>query len=230
VPKLPRRYVLSRTPAFVVRHLQLLRGEPLRDGEVRLAAIRHRRGGGGAWDVQIVARDRPGLLATFAGVLALRGASVLAADAATCSDGLVLDVFTVTSVYGLPLEPSLWPQVRIDLEAALHERLPLKELLGSPVTGEVTVQVQNEASEVFSVVEVRAPDQVGLLYRIASALHSLELDIHHARITTPPEGALDVFYVWDLGGEKLKDPERVAEELLMRLSRGLYGAEHEASE
>jgi [protein-PII] uridylyltransferase len=218
VARLPRRYVLGRPAAFVARHLRLLHGQPLREGEVRLEAYRHPRSGTTAWDVLIVARDRPGLLATFAGVLALRGASVLAADAATCSDGLVLDVFTVASAYGLPLESTIWSQIRDDLNAARIGRVPLRELFGSPITsGGVQVRIDNTESQVFSVVEVRAPDQVGLLYRIANALHALGLDIHHARITTPPQGALDVFYVWGLDGQKLQDPDAVAQELAARL-------------
>jgi [protein-PII] uridylyltransferase len=69
------------------------------------------------------------------------------------------------------------------------------------------------------VVEVRAPDQVGLLYRIASALHAEQLDIHHARIATYPDGALDVFYVRTLDGEKLAETEtpRLSAALLARL-------------
>jgi [protein-PII] uridylyltransferase len=148
------------------------------------------------------------LLATVAGVLALRGTSVLAADAATCADGLVLDVFTVSGAYGEPLSSERWPDVAADLQAALEGRVPLRDLLGArPMEPEeaeaIQVNVDNTASQFFSVVEVRAPDQVGLLYRITRALHELGLDIHHAKIATYPEGALDVFYVWDLSGEKL---------------------------
>ena len=89
--------------------------------------------------------------------------------------------------------------------------MPLRDLLGArPMEPEeaeaIQVSVDNAASQFFSVVEVRAPDQVGLLYRIARALHELGLDIHHAKIATHPEGALDVFYVWDLSGEKLDAP------------------------
>ena len=203
VARLPRRYLLMHTPAFAVRHLALLGTQPLRDGEVRMQA--HRRRQPGVWDVLIVARDRPGLLATVAGVLSLRGASVLAADAATSADGLVLDVFTVTSADTLQ-----WSQIEADLHAAFRGRIPLHDLLGSrPLQPEeaaaVQVGVDNSASQFFSVVEIRAPDQVGLLYRIASALHALGLDIHHARIATNPDGALDVFYVRDLSGDKLTD-------------------------
>lgn len=203
VARLPRRYLLMHTPAFAVRHLALLGTQPLRDGEVRMQAHRHRQAG--LWDVLIVARDRPGLLAMVAGVLSLRGASVLAADAATSADGLVLDVFTVSSADTLQ-----WSQVEADLRAAFQGRIPLHDLLGSrPMQPDeaaaVEVAIDNSASQFFSVVEIRAPDQVGLLYRIASALHALGLDIHHARIATNPDGAFDVFYVRDLSGEKLSD-------------------------
>jgi [protein-PII] uridylyltransferase len=225
VARLPRRYALTRSPAFVARHLALLADAPLEDGEVRMQAYRHRQPG--LWDVLIVARDRPGLLATVAGVLTLRGASTLAADAATCSDGLVLDVFTVSGAYGQPLERERWPAIAADVQAALQGHIPLRDLLGArPLPPEeaeaIHVSVDNAASQFFSVVEVGAPDQVGLLYRIADGLHALGLDIHHARIATHPEGALDVFYVWDLSGDKLDQAGagRVEGELLAWLRGG----------
>jgi [protein-PII] uridylyltransferase len=143
----------------------------------------------------------------MAGILALRGASVLGADAATSSDGLVLDVFTVSGAEGLD-----WSRVEDDIRLAALGKLPLHDLLGSrPMAPDeadlVSVSIDNTASQFFSVVEVRAPDQVGLLYRIASALHAEELDIHHARIATHPDGALDVFYVRRLHGAKLADAD-----------------------
>jgi [protein-PII] uridylyltransferase len=208
VGRLPRRYLLSRSPAFIARHLALAGGVPLRDGEVRLQARRHR--GTSVWDVYIVARDRPGLLASMSGVLALRGASVLAADAATCSDGLVLDVFTVASAHGAALPASLWPRVANDLQRAIDGKLRLAEVLAgtADAADEVRVSIDNTASEFFSVVEVRAADRVGLLYRIARALYESGLDIHHAKVATHPEGALDVFYVWNLAGKKLDESVR----------------------
>jgi len=220
VGRLPRRYVLTISPALASHHLALLASGPLGEGEVRMRASRRRQPG--LWDLLIVARDRPGVLATMAGVLTLRGASILAADAATSSDGLVLDVFTVGS--SAPLD---WSQIETDLRAAVAGRIPLEDLLGSrPVsasdTPAVHVLIDNAASQFFSVVEVRAPDEVGLLYRIANALHREQLDIHHARIATHPEGALDVFYVRTLSGRKLSDPEasHVAAALTARLRAG----------
>lgn len=222
VPRLPRRYVLTRSPAFVARHLSLLAETPLADGEVRLRAYRHRQSD--MWDMLVAARDRPGLLATIAGVLVLRGASVLAADAATCADGLVLDVFTVSGTPGVVLERERWLAIAQDVQSAMKGRLPLADLLGvrplpAAEAEAIQVSVDNTASQLFSLVEVRAPDQVGLLYRIAHALHELGLDIHQARIDTHPEGALDVFYVRDLNGEKLAVPAaaRAARDIAERL-------------
>src|SRR5207302_3893807 len=138
--------VLARSPTFVARHLSLLGGTALADGEFRLQAHPHRQAG--VWEVLIVARDRPGLLATVAGVMALRGASVLAADAATCSDGLVLDVFTVS------LDAPRWPDVNADVQAALQGKIPIHDLLGprklAPSEAEaIHVGVDNTASQFF---------------------------------------------------------------------------------
>ncbi|GAC1318787.1 MAG: [protein-PII] uridylyltransferase [Chloroflexota bacterium] len=224
VARLPRRYVLTQTPTAIARHLALLRTAPLGDGEVRLEAHPHRHRGW--WSLRIVARDRPGLLATVAGVIALRGASTMSADAATSSDGLVLDVFTVSGLAGSALERERVTAIAADLQAALAECIPLADLLGvRPLPPEdaaaIRVTIDNTASKFFSIVEVRAPDLVGLLYRIANSLHELGLDIHHARIATHPEGAVDVFYVWDLSGAKLDD--EAADTTAMRLTARLRG-------
>jgi [protein-PII] uridylyltransferase len=220
VARLPRRYVLTRSPPQAARHLAMLASGPLEHGEVRIQPVRHRERG--VWDLLIVARDRPGLLAMMTGVLTLRGASVLAADAATSSDGLVLDVFTVGGADGLR-----WKQLEADLRSAVLGGIPLHDLLGSRAvaTEEAAathVAIDNTASQFFSVVEVRAPDQVGLLYRIASALHAEQLDIHHARVATTANGAVDVFYVRTLAGEKIPPDSRAS--LALALTNRLRGA------
>jgi [protein-PII] uridylyltransferase len=224
VARLPRRYLLTQSPTAIARHLGLLRSGPLGDGEVRIEAHPHRQRGW--WSLLIVARDRPGLLATVAGVIALRGASTMSADAATSSDGLVLDIFSVSGLAGSKLERERITAIATDLQAALDERIPLADLLGiRPLPPDdaraIQVSIDNTASQFFSIVEVRAPDLVGLLYRIANSLHELGLDIHHARIATHPEGVVDVFYVWDLTGAKLDD--ETAYHTAMRLAARLRG-------
>src|SRR5262249_21625625 len=150
VARLPRRYVLTRSPQQAARHLALLERGPLADGEVRIQPSRHREPG--VWDLLLIARDRPGLLATLAGLRGFLGGSVLGADAATASDGLVLDVFTVSSSQALQ-----WPLIEQDLQLALGGRIPLHDLLGSPpadaeANAAIRVAIDNLASQFFSVV------------------------------------------------------------------------------
>jgi [protein-PII] uridylyltransferase len=58
-----------------------------------------------------------------------------------------------------------------------------------------------------TLIEVHAVDEPGLVYKIASALASLGLDIVCAKIATEKSDALDVFYVTDGEGLKLTPVE-----------------------
>ena len=54
-------------------------------------------------------------------------------------------------------------------------------------------------------MEVHADDDVGLLYRLASAFSELGLDVRVAKVATLGSRVVDVFYVRDSGGGKLDD-------------------------
>jgi len=85
-----------------------------------------------------------------------------------------------------------------------------------------TVDVDNDASAEASVVEVRGPDAVGALYRIARALSDMRLDIRHAKVLTLGHEIVDSFYVVDMHGKKLTDADRISElerAVLFELSR-----------
>jgi len=64
------------------------------------------------------------------------------------------------------------------------------------------VIVDNEASTTATVLEVHAPDEVGVLHRIAHALADLKLDIRHAKISTLGPEVIDTLYVVDEDGVK----------------------------
>ena len=69
----------------------------------------------------------------------------------------------------------------------------------------VTVTVDNGASDFFTVIEVGAPDRIGLLYDITRTLAELELDVHLAKVATYTDRVIDAFYVRDAVGRKLDD-------------------------
>ena len=64
------------------------------------------------------------------------------------------------------------------------------------------------ASEVATVVEVRAHDSVGLLYRLTHALSEVGLDVRSARISTLGAEVVDAFYVVEADGRVVTDTGR----------------------
>ncbi|GAC1365138.1 MAG: hypothetical protein NVSMB32_08390 [Actinomycetota bacterium] len=73
------------------------------------------------------------------------------------------------------------------------------------------MEVDDDASDFFTVVEVRATDRVGLLYTLTRALVEMELDIHVAKVSTYGEEVVDVFYVRDFEGQKVTDADYCTE-------------------
>ncbi|MDQ6837062.1 MAG: ACT domain-containing protein, partial [Actinomycetota bacterium] len=189
------------------------------------ARLRDRAGGrlllvGAARSVQVVAPDRPGLVSAIAGVLNLNGLAVVTATLGAGRDGMVVDTFRVEPVFSRPPD---WSAVERDLGRALAGELSLGDRLQEkahtyrprgPTAARpavTDVMFDNDLSAQATVIEVRAPDAIGLLYRITSVLSELGLDIRHATVSTVGHQAVDGFYVVDASGSKLTDPHRLEE-------------------
>src|SRR5690606_123096 len=79
------------------------------------------------------------------------------------------------------------------------------------VHAEPKVEFHLDASSRATVVEVHAPDSVGVLHRITAAIAELDLDIVRARVQTLLDEVVDSFYLEAAGGGKV--PEDVLPEL-----------------
>ena len=209
------RYVRSTSPQRMAAHLRLI--ERLRDEPV-VAEVFHFPDLG-ASDLVVVTRDTPGLFAVIAGTLAAHGVNILSAQIETRSDGLAVDTFYVSDPEGEAiLDERRWEAVTGDLrrtlagaasvEDLLAERRPRRLVAASRAAGPAPARVttDNSLSDHHTVVEVRAPDRVGLLYLITRALAEQGLDIRTAKIATDLDHALDAFYVADRAGRKIEDP------------------------
>jgi [protein-PII] uridylyltransferase len=73
------------------------------------------------------------------------------------------------------------------------------------------VRVDNTASGTSTIVEVRAPDRLGVLYRITRAFADLDLDIRTAKVDTLGHEVVDSFYVRTSTGAKIEDRDHVRE-------------------
>jgi [protein-PII] uridylyltransferase len=166
----------------------------------------------------LVVPDRPGLFSRVAGVLSLHGLGVLSADAVSSENGMALDRFRVTPARD---EPIAWERIEEDMFKALEGRLAIRARLAQragvygpsrrPVAVAPRVLVDNDASSGSTIVEVHAPDSIGVLYRITRALAELDIDIRTAKVQTLGEQVVDAFYVRTADGAKVTDPGHLAE-------------------
>ena len=139
----------------------------------------------GLTEVIVTSRDVPGALAKIAGVFSAFGVNILSAELLTTASGRVLDIFRVLpgprdGGGALParklerLERHLLEVLDegADVEQLLRQRLEQVRLAPRPApTVEVEVRELEQASDTFTVLELRGPDRLGLLYEIAATLH-----------------------------------------------------------
>ncbi|HEX7317689.1 MAG TPA: [protein-PII] uridylyltransferase [Pyrinomonadaceae bacterium] len=223
---LPERYRRTTRPDEAAEHLRLISklGED--------AFCRRWKSDDTTTLLTVCARDRHGLFADIAGTLAAQGVEILAAEVNTRDDGVAIDVFALRSAAtGQTVEEYRHAAIERALRAAIRGETDVSASVERWRTHNAprrrTAQVQarrrnlphvvcdNEASPSSTLIEVRALDEPGLAYKIASALAGLGLDIVCAKIATEKSDALDVFYVTDAGGSKLAEPaSRAAETAL----------------
>ena len=65
------------------------------------------------------------------------------------------------------------------------------------------VIIDNDVSSSYTVLEVRGPDSIGLLYRVTRAIADLDLDIYTAKVQTIGDDVVDSFYILDADHEKV---------------------------
>ena len=166
-------------------------------------------------EIVICTRDRRQVLAKVCGALAVNDLNVLRADIITGIDQIVLDTFQVTNIDG-GVKLDDWKKERVidRLSDVLERGKKARELLEvyssnwsqrnrSEYFDETKVEIDNQSSRNYTVIDVDTRDDVGLLYRITHALAELGLDIHMALIDTVVGRASDAFYVTDRAGEKI---------------------------
>ncbi len=167
----------------------------------------------GATLVTVIAADHPGLFYRIAGGIHLAGGNIIDARIHTTRGGMAVDNFLVQDPLGRPFsEDSQLARIRTMIEGALANRVKLVSQLAARPNARPradafdvrpSVEVDNSASNRFTVVEINARDRPALLSRLARALFEAKLMVHSAHIATYGERAVDTFYVTDLLGEKV---------------------------
>ena len=227
--QMPDRYFETFEADAVADHLRLLRqflayryehGTP----DAALAPAirwipRPERGHTECW---VCTWERRGLFSKIAGSFAAAGLSILSADIFTRGDNLVFDVFRVRDPHQLgPIEPRDLASVEGTLRQALmSESFDFGPLLQKarrrrrPLSGRMQeldfptrTLITNEATNLYTLLEVQTPDRLGLLYDLLRALGKLKINVVLSRIATEKGAAIDSFYVVDQEGERITGAE-----------------------
>ncbi|MGH9754846.1 MAG: hypothetical protein ACREA2_18875, partial [Blastocatellia bacterium] len=170
-------------------------------------------------DLHLCAPNRRGLFACVAGTLTAQGVNILSVQLNTRADGIAIDSFKARGADGEPItDPARWEQIddairralrgEFDVAAAVEKRLRSRTVSRfqrrktiAPIVTKISWD--NQSSDRSTILELRTGDRLGLAYKIANTLSSLDLDIVFAKVATEKHLALDVFYVTNAAGEKL---------------------------
>jgi [protein-PII] uridylyltransferase len=174
----------------------------------------------GVTELTILALDHPWLLSIIAGACASAGANIVDAQIYTTTDGRAVDTVAISREYDRD-EDEGRRATRIGemIEDVLEGKLRLPEAMARrtfvrgkvrPFVVEPEVIINNQWSELYTVIEVSGLDRPGLLYQLTTAISKLNLNIASAHVATFGERARDVFYVTDLLGAQITAPTRQA--------------------
>ncbi|MCK1822060.1 [protein-PII] uridylyltransferase [Streptomyces sp. XM83C] len=171
----------------------------------------------------IAVPDRPGVLPAAAGVLAMHRLTVRTAELRALElpdgvDGSVLLLeWRVAAEYGsLPQAARLRADLvraldgSLDIAGRLAERDAAYPRRRGVLAPPPRVTVHPAASRLATVIEVRAQDAPGLLFRIGRALEDAGVRMRSAHVSTLGANAVDAFYVTDAKGAPLPAEEATA--------------------
>jgi Kef-type K+ transport system membrane component KefB/predicted amino acid-binding ACT domain protein len=189
----PRAYLLAQPPETVARHATLLDPAPRR-GTLRVSTAPLDDASG---RIEVVALDRPGLLAAVTGVLAERRIDVLDAVATTWPDGAVVESYVVRTVEPFAAAVGSHAELERAIEAAL------RSTGGAAPAPTLEIDFDADVSPWYTLCEVRGPDRPGLLHAVTVGFATMGVTVHSARIETIGGVAIDRFELSDTAGRKL---------------------------
>jgi [protein-PII] uridylyltransferase len=173
-----------------------------------------------AAEIVVAAKDRRALFADLALAISSVGGNVVGARIFTSTSGEALDVFYVQDSSGAPFgqqNPVVLDRLLRALEQSALGEAPLRDYRAWADFGRAAafsiapeVTIDNNASDVSTVIEASGRDRPGLLEALARTLSEADLSVQSAHIDSYGERAVDAFYVVTSLSGKLPEGERSA--------------------
>jgi len=162
-------------------------------------------------EMTIVAYDEasPGLLAKIVGVLYALDINLHGSRVFTREGSVSIAIDTLWMDFrGRPLSSSKRSEVIETMRSVLTSRLDLTTLFErrkKPAKKQVIhrTSIDDTTSDRYSILEVHAPDEQGVMYRLCAAVSHLKWNIQAARVSVWGSRVRAAFYITEAGGRKV---------------------------
>ena len=218
----PVHYMSTTTPGRIADDLRVLHG--MQPGGIEVEAWAIPENGTVEYRVVVDASLAKGCFHRITGALTAKRLEILAAHICTTAAGVAIDRFRVIDA---ECNGAIPPE-RI---AEVAESIRVAQVPGTSVAGmfrkfqrygegkpvepvsdlKTRVMLDNDSSEQYTIIDVFAHDRRGLLYTLGRELNRMNVSVEMAKITTHLDQVVDVFYITDEHGKRIRDGERLKE-------------------
>lgn len=218
ISNMPPRYFFAIRPKNVLEHFKLYLGAK-KDQVVTTGRYVESKG---LHRIQIYTSNNPHVLSLVTGIMLAFAVNILRAEVFPTRDGHLLLRLNVTHQRGADFSASpLFDEIRENLFRVLTGQTKVEELIAkrqdplylqkNPVQkAQNRVNIDNDVSAYYTVIDVYTYDRLGLLYDITRTLNREGCYIEVSKISTKVEQVTDIFYVKDIFGQKITAKEKLA--------------------
>ncbi len=205
-------YFLRHSPDEIAWHSQAILDAG--EADLPLVVIREETQRGGT-EIFLYARDDDHLFAKTVMALDRMGLNIVDARIITTRSGHTLDTFIVLDAAGQAIHGSdqlqdILAGLRRQLDARLEDmqisRRPARRLRHFSITPRVTFSCDRHNR--FTIAELVASDQPGLLAQVGRAFVECGVRVHNAKIATLGERVEDIFFITDRDNQPLEDEDQ----------------------
>ncbi|MCP5464989.1 MAG: [protein-PII] uridylyltransferase [Deltaproteobacteria bacterium] len=213
------RYVFAHDDEEILEHFELIKNHD----DSRLLFEEREHVDAGISEILLYALTNPRLVPLVTGVMLAHRVNILSLENFVMSDGHVLIKMNVQSSDGQSLgRTNLLDRVRKSLHDVFVSKANVDDLIAksrppsymqkNPVQEEESkVQIDNDVSAYYTVIDIFTHDRVGLLYEIITCLSANGCYVEVSKISTKVDQVVDTFYVKDIFGHKITNKQKLNE-------------------